>query len=195
MCLWGAREWEKNFVAPTHPQLFTNWIYFFVFNSSTCFQEKKKTKIEEEKNSTQRSNNNKKKPSSLRSSSFCFGTFPFLVFGRSVGRVSVGGVSRADDLWPLFGDECIWECYKHKKNCFLRLIFRTYTNTVTMCTVWQWKFLSQTFRFMYPVRKKSSTLKVTNFFFLFFFSPFSRTPQNGNSHERETSVTSSLSLR
>jgi hypothetical protein len=32
-------------------------------------------------------------------------------------------MSKADDLWPLFGDECIWECYKHKKNCFLRLTF------------------------------------------------------------------------
>lgn len=54
----------------------------------------------------------------------------FFTHFRHITAAAEKGEWEADDLWLLFGDECIWECYKHKKNCFLRLTF-----------VWHWNSL------------------------------------------------------
>ena len=54
----------------------------------------------------------------------------FFTHLRHITAAAGKGEWEADDLWLLFGDECIWECYKHKKNCFLRLTF-----------VWHWNSL------------------------------------------------------
>ena len=106
VCVRGKREKKFQYRrSPCAMCLFTICIWYFLyitFFGARAFE--KKEKKGGRKNSTQRNNNKKSSFSS------CF--FLLTIFFSSLLMIFFfwhikGGMSKADNLWPLFGDECI----------------------------------------------------------------------------------------